>query len=161
MITNIGIGLFILIFSVSLNAEPPGRQLPPEVLFLAKRHYPDFEIIRPDDLNDGLKKWFKESYPDKYPGYVKADFNGDTEDDYAVFLTKKLRDIYKYKVKLVVFLSSAKKGFKPIVISEDDYDVPCYMYLEYISSGAFVRETRSGKNTNKKKYKLLNIRLPF
>ncbi|MDI6756390.1 MAG: hypothetical protein QME32_00035 [Endomicrobiia bacterium] len=149
--------IFVPFLIICQNVEARQKNtMPSAVLFLAKHFYPGWEIFQYSNLSNSSQNWSKDV---PHPGWVKADFNGDAVNDYAVLLFKKIRE--DVKVKFVIFLSTAtRKTLEPIVIMEEYYDTYLFsnMYLAFIPAGRLVRETMAGPD--KKDRKQIILKLP-
>jgi len=95
-----------------------------EILHLVKMFYPDFQILRYEDLTNDLRDYLKEIQLNEHPGWIRDDFNGDGINDYATLLWKKeiKKDgkVYRYN-KFVIFISK-DKNLVPLEIFEENYE---------------------------------------
>lgn len=77
---------------IALNAA-----VPKGVTAYVKRHFPEYEYPQKDQFEKMWVEYVKhEDKSKKVPWIVRADFDGDKEDDYALILKKKGENKFKF-----------------------------------------------------------------
>lgn len=137
-------GLYLLIFLLCLviasdgscgskqNAQPEVFSDENSTALIAKSHYPDYAILRLEDLNEDLQAHLRFNYGNAQPGYVKDDFDGDGFMDYALLL---LKNEAKPMEKLVVLRGQGNGTFVPTALFEIGGEVAS----SYMLKNCFIR----------------------
>ena len=146
---------FIIIFPFVIEddgfTEPFQGSKNSELLSAISKLEPEAKILQKEDIN-------KLDCEEEMSGLIRADFNGDGLEDYAVLLKiGNIEDtVYTYKgirypwrrlrVWLVVFLRKGKGDFQPIVLQRlEEHSHPAYVYISVHPPG-IVRDVHSGQD---------------
>jgi hypothetical protein len=127
---------FFISEASTLNTDSPKK----EYLKLIKNNFPNYILLRIDDLNSFTKPYFKEHYSGLNPSLIHLDFNGDGHLDYAFLLRNK--DSKDAKTIFAVFLNNGKGNYELIhqrkddIYRDDTFIVP-------IKAGKIITETDS------------------
>jgi len=113
--------LIIITFVVSIqiivysSANSTKQNAIPDILALQiKSSYPACRLLQLSDSDKGLQEYLIGTPRGINPGYIAADFNGDTKEDYAVLLLCDDKNIPK--ILFTVFMSSKNGSYSCIDI---------------------------------------------
>jgi hypothetical protein len=95
-------------------------------------YYPNHTLVQFKDLNEDVREYFAEKYPNSHPGCIKGDFDGDGLIDYALLLRTNIKG--RIIEKLVVLKGENGKKFILIDLDESDKRVGD-SFLRHIPAG--------------------------
>jgi hypothetical protein len=125
--------LSLICFSAIADTEPPKDELN-----VVLSRFPSQHVLTLSELDLETRTFFLKHFPKGKPGIVRADFDGDGHEDFALLL----RDNKSKAMKLQILLCSGEGQCK----SAYDLDVAPYydiVYLQPIAVGSTVSQTEA------------------
>ncbi len=125
--------LSLICFGAMADTNPPKDELD-----VVLSRFPSQHMLTIDDLDSQTKTFFLKHFPKGNPGIVRADFNGDGHEDFALVLI----DNKSKAAKLQILLCSGEGACK----STYELDVTPYsdlVYLRPIAVGSTVSQTEA------------------
>jgi hypothetical protein len=125
--------LILLLCFLSLAAPAlcaQREELPPDVTLILDTKYPGWRFSQ---VNDDVRQFFKERFPNAYPNLVKGDFDGNGKTDYAVLIEHtnfdKTGKSFTHVVETLAFLRKGD-GYRLYVLEESKpADLELYLNL--------------------------------
>ncbi len=102
------------------------------------KQFPGYHLLTLQERDPDLKAFLAQHFPKSNPSVVRADFNGDGNQDYALLL----KDDKSGKTKLVVLLCSADGQCKS-AYEVDETTYASLVYLKPVSTGSKVSQTEA------------------
>jgi hypothetical protein len=140
-----------LSLTLPLSAQPKQSVLPNSLTAAIKTVASAAVIVEPQDVDAAACQPVGES-----PGLLRADFNGDGRDDYAVLLKMKEtgkekrwdgRTLREARFSFVLFLDDGSGGYRPRVIRQYTDFMPTAVVLDLQPAGN-VRHRETRKNVH-------------
>jgi hypothetical protein len=128
----------ILVLSLICLGAMADTNPPKDELDVVLSRFPSQHMLTIDDLDSQTKMFFLKHFPKGNPGIVRADFNGDGHEDFALVLI----DNKSKAAKLQILLCSGEGACK----SAYELDVTPYsdlVYLRPIAVGSTVSQTEA------------------
>jgi hypothetical protein len=120
---------------------------------IAEKHYPNYRIVRLEDLDKDVREYFARAYPNGHPGCVEEDFDGDGLLDYALLLRTEVDG--KTTEKVVVLRGRGDQSFVPINLDVLN-DRSGSFFVRYVPPG----EIRKWQETTRSKMKTIILKHP-